>query len=128
MPRFTKAQARANESLAARLNALLVSVGAAPNDTFLSGMYELQLTTKVGRLVLNVHANDAQSGAWIAGRFEDVDRAHAALRDTLYAPNPYSGKWNLHFWGADIEAATREVRFWLGLVGLKLPPQEDEHG
>jgi hypothetical protein len=71
------------------------------------------LNTPAGELRLSIHTDlwicDKpwfQGGGfpWVAGRFEDVK---AARELTHGESNPYSGKWNHHYWHGWKESFTR---------------------
>lgn len=98
-----------NTPYAAALEALLVDLGAVPTGEELC--YKYTLATKVGLLKLDVITNVIEPGAWIAGRFENVDEAVKLLNNSMFDPvNRYSGKWNHHFFSVSLEDAERTVR------------------
>lgn len=96
MKRFSKKRSAA---LAAALVTVIEKAGAVPlQDPRFPPDYEeckgeYMLATRAGDLRLTVFLNGTSAGAWVAGRFNEVDRATAEGFDC----NPYSGKWNHHF-------------------------------
>lgn len=88
---------------------LMTALGAErlPDDWCLAW----QISTPIGVLRLSVHKEPSRGDDYdpsVFGRFEDVAAAKAAGRqvDGLSVDlcggnlNPYSGKWNHHYWGA----------------------------
>jgi len=80
--KFTRAAMEYLTSLGAR--------DATPED-YLGGMYEVVLDTDKGPLL--IHARDSE----VMCRFADVSRLPVASSWMMFRPNPYTGKWNLHF-------------------------------
>jgi hypothetical protein len=75
-----------------------------------------ELKTEAGKLLVH------PSGNWLACRFEDPDRAKVFLSTWMNWGNlnPYSGKWNFHYFGADFQAALAAVRDLLdGVTGQR---------
>lgn len=70
----------------AKVNELLLSLGATQNGD------EFVLQTKAGKLKLFPHTSETAELGTVFGRFDDPK---AALK--LVPCNPYSGKWNHHF-------------------------------
>ena len=69
------------------------------------GPYGWQIDTVCG--VLDIRPHDA----WVACRFDDVERANAGMPPGQL--NPYSGKWNWHFvrpTAADVEFFIEQLR------------------
>jgi hypothetical protein len=95
-PRITKEEHANCEWFKAEIDRRLVALGAARNRDC-----EYALATVAGTLRVTVYEN------WIACRFEEPNRAKAAVSDTRL--NPYSGKWNHHYDHAEFKCrrATR---------------------
>ena len=87
MPRRnTKRFLKARERFEAAVTKLLDSLGARPGN-----FYDYELPTPAGLLHISVNGN------WVAARFDDVALGKA-FTESCYCPcNPYSGKWNFHF-------------------------------
>jgi hypothetical protein len=87
----------------AKVRELLHSLGATQDgDDFI-------LQTKVGKLTLFPHTSKTAELGTVFGRFDDPK---AALK--LVPCNPYSGKWNHHFFdGWTVETAIQELDFQL---------------
>lgn len=90
--KLQKAEALADKALVA----LLQEFGAQQN---LDAMYDYQIETPVGRLGCTVRNGE------LFCRFDDPDAA-ALVTDC----NPYSGKWNFHYFGKDPATVVEEVR------------------
>jgi hypothetical protein len=75
-----------------RIMSFLEEHGATPSD----GLYSLMMETNLGLLRLSVHdeIENRKLSPWVATRFEDVERAKVRLGNEI---NPYTGKWNFHF-------------------------------
>ena len=93
MPRrpHPKRLAKAKAQFKAAVTTYLDSIGARP-----SHFYELELDTPAGLLQLTVYDD------WVAGRFEDVNLAAALTKTIGRSCNPYSGKWNFHYYDGTI--------------------------
>ena len=74
------------------LTDVVVRSGAITTDRVYGMPYELD--TLAGILHLQVRRNSAFPGASVYTFFEQPERATALLGS---APNPYSGKWNHHY-------------------------------
>jgi hypothetical protein len=94
MPRrITKRLLKAREKFIAAVTTYLESIGTRPG-----GFYDLELDTPAGLLNLSVYED------WVATRFEDVERA-ATITKAIGRPcNPYSGKWNFHYYDGTVES------------------------
>jgi hypothetical protein len=95
MPRrpHPKRLAKAQEQFKAAVTTYFESIGARPSD-----FYDLELDTPAGLLHLSVYDN------WVAGRFNDVKLATALTKKIGRPCNPYSGKWNFHYFDGNIES------------------------
>ena len=93
-----------NIVFAARLRAVISEFGGVEKSGCLGP--EFYLTTLAGPLRLAVYENTSYPGAWVAGRFADVEAAKKQVTDV----NPYSGKWNHHFFTENVEEAGRTLR------------------
>jgi len=87
----------------ARVAAMLLDMGAEPRD------YEFALQTKAGLLKLHPTENQVEGLGTVFSRFEDPKAAKE-----LVNCNPFSGKWNFHFFaGWSVESALEELAFQL---------------
>jgi hypothetical protein len=95
MPRrpHPKRLAKAQEEFKAAVTAYLESIGTRSSD-----FYDLELDTPAGLLRLTVYEN------WVATRFDDVKLATALTKKIGRPCNPYSGKWNFHYFDGTIES------------------------
>lgn len=90
----------------ASVTALLLELGAEPLD------YEFVLQTKAGRLTLHPTENMAAGLGTVFSRFDNPQAARQ-----LVNCNPFSGKWNFHFFsGWSVEAAIQDLAFQLNKV------------
>lgn len=102
----TLAPKRQRQQFIARVTALLLDLGAEPLD------YEFILETKAGRLKLHPTENMVEGLGTLFGRFDDPQAARQ-----MVACNPFSGKWNFHFFsGWTVESALHEITFQLRKV------------
>src|SRR5690242_18111188 len=99
---------RDRERFAKRIRELLTDCGARPGD----GMYEWEFTTPHGLILFSVVESSGNDLAWIAGRFDNVESGKA------FGANPYSGKWNHHYFGANVQTAIDDFAWQLRRVGL----------
>jgi hypothetical protein len=76
------------ELFVSKVNALLLSLGAQQQGD------EFIVQTKVGKLTLHPTENRAEGLGTVFTRFDD-EKAARQLVDC----NPFSGKWNFHFFG-----------------------------
>jgi hypothetical protein len=89
-----------------RVTAMLLDLGAEPLD------YEFVLQTKAGRLKLHPTENHAEGLGTVFTRFDNPEVARQ-----LVNCNPFSGKWNFHFFdGWTVDAAIQELAFQLNKV------------
>ena len=87
MPRrITKRFLEAQKRFAKAVTKLLDGLGARPGR-----FYDLELDTPAGLLHISVNGN------WVATRFDDVALGRAFTESCGRTCNPYSGKWNFHF-------------------------------
>jgi hypothetical protein len=97
--------------------AVLVYEDKAGPDSLIGYDYlRFELETTAGKLTIG------PSGNWLACRFDDPDRAAAFLRTWMNWNNlnPYSGKWNFHYFGADFQESLAAVRELLdGVTGKR---------
>lgn len=87
---------KSNAKFAAALTAAVIESGAAKAEH----SYEFTLETKAGLLRLSVRPNVASYGAAVFARFDDVERAKGVIGSLL---NPFSGKWNHHYFTDDVK-------------------------
>jgi len=96
--------------------AVLVAEHKATPDSLIGYDYlRFELETQAGKLTIS------PSGNWLACRFDDPARALTFLRTwtTSGNLNPYSGKWNFHYDGADFQGSLAAVRALLDGVTAK---------
>ena len=93
MPRRPSAKqlAKAQERFKAALTEYIISKGARP-----SRFYDFGMDTPAGLLYVSVHDD------WIATRFDDVGLGRQFTATCGRSYNPYSGKWNFHFFGETV--------------------------
>jgi len=85
---------------------MLLNLGAKPGD------FDFALQTKVGLLRIYPTENHVEGLGTVFSRFDDP----AAARESVRC-NPYSGKWNFHFFnGWDVDSAIQELTFQLAKV------------
>ena len=90
----------------AKVTALLLDLGAEPRD------FDFLLTTKAGPLRIYPAENLAVGLGSVFARFDDPQAA-----GQFVACNPFSGKWNHHFFdGWSVESAIMELAFQLRKV------------
>jgi hypothetical protein len=76
------------------------------------GIYQWELATRYGRLDLTVRENRCEGPGTVFTRFDDPSTAHRHLDC-----NPYSGKWNHHYFdGWTVEAAIADLEHRLRSV------------
>jgi hypothetical protein len=96
--------------------ALLRELGATDNPA--TDVYDYSIETKVGTLRLVVSLSDyTGSLGTVFGRFRNPEKA-AKIVDC----NPYSGKWNFHFFaveGWDTDTALLHFRQCIGKITCK---------
>jgi hypothetical protein len=123
--RRTKKLERENLAYAARLEAVLEELGCKPTGQ--KYYYKHFVETRAGRLLVDVHPNMCERGAAVLTRFDEPARAVALLGDRFgfaygNGVNPYSGKWNHHFFSeTSVEEAEAIVRREFGRL-LGSPP------
>ena len=94
------------ELFLAKVKELLLSLGAQQEDD------HFILQTKVGKLTLYLSENRTEGLGTVFTRFDD-EKAARQLVDC----NPFSGKWNHHYFdGWTVETAVENLSFWLGKV------------
>jgi len=90
----------------AKVAALLLNLGAEPLD------FDFVLQTNAGPLRIHPSENLATGLGTVFTRFDDPQAARQ-----LVDCNPYSGKWNFHFFdGWNVESALEEVGYQLRKV------------
>jgi hypothetical protein len=99
-----------NTVFAALLQKTLVELGAVEEPAargVFGAIYAYKFETKAGVLRLSVspHAS-IHAGAMVAGRFDDVDAGHELTGNS----NPYSGKWNHHYFTDDVDTSIADLR------------------
>jgi len=107
MPSRTKlAPKKQRQQFIAKVAALLMDLGAMP------GEYDFALQTKAGLLKLHPTENQVEGLGTVFTRFDDP---HTARQ--LVDCNPFSGKWNFHFFsGWNVDSALEELRYQLRKV------------
>ncbi len=119
-PRFTKAGIKSSERFMSLIKVELQRLGAV--DTGHPCMYPWSIETRAGSLLIHPYADEIDF--WIACRFEDVSRAREVLGVKPYQVsgrlNPYSGKWNFHYY---VGAAEAEVADFVRQLEVILAPQ-----
>lgn len=91
-----------------RCNELIARLGGVRSD----GMYQWELATRYGRLGLTVRENWREGPGTVFTRFDDPSTARRHLEC-----NPYSGKWNHHYFdGWTVEAAIADFEYRLQSV------------
>ena len=97
---------KANLAVATALEQVAAECGAVRTDEHYHDEAYFRLETICGELHILISPNIASDGATAFCRFEDVDRA------AKHAPgiNPYSGKWNHHYWSRDAAASAADFR------------------
>ncbi len=95
MPRRPTAKQleKAQEIFKAAVTTYLDSIGARP-----STFYNLELDTPAGLLRLSVYDD------WVATRFDNVALGKAFTATCGRPCNPFSGKWNWHYFDGTIES------------------------
>jgi hypothetical protein len=106
MPRTKLAPKKQRQQFVAKVTALLLDLGAEPSD------FDFCLHTKAGLLRIHPTANLTIGLGTVFARFDDPQ----AVRQFLDC-NPYSGKWNHHFFdGWNVELAVIELDYQLRQV------------
>jgi len=87
----------------------LLSIGAKRTPDALN---LFSLDTKAGRLGITPRENIVAGGpGCVFCRFDDPDAAQEILG--IRACNPYSGKWNHHYFDPwTLEAALKDLKYW----------------
>lgn len=89
-------------------NELIARLGGVSSD----GMYQWELATRYGQLRLTVRENRFEGPGTVFTRFDDPSTARRHLDC-----NPYSGKWNHHYFdGWTVEAAVADFEYRLKSV------------
>jgi len=103
---FTRWNAEVRKLLEVRGAVVVSEYKAGPDSLIGYDALRFELETVAGKLWI------APSGNWLACRFDDPARAEAFLRTWMNWSNlnPYSGKWNFHYFGADFEESLAAVR------------------
>lgn len=127
--KLTKKQKAEQEELVKKLSELVRSFGPLPSSWFDRTDADMSLATKFGILHVTISPNVANPGASVFMRFEDPKCAHEGLCETFPNGcvgncNPYSGKWNDHFFDETAAVALGEVRRKLQRVCLKVTIEE----
>ena len=109
---FARWNAEVRAMLEARGAKLVAEHKAEPDSIIGHDYIRFELETQAGTLTISPHGN------WLACRFADPDRAAAFLRTWGHSGNlnPYSGKWNFHYFGANYQASIDAVRDLLDRV------------
>jgi hypothetical protein len=88
--------------------ALLLSLGAKQDG---GETYRFTLETKAGRLRLHPTENTTSGPGTVFTRFDDPDAARH-----LVDCNPFSGKWNHHYFDGTVDNAIENLTYWLRRV------------
>jgi hypothetical protein len=89
-------------------NELIARLGGVPSD----GICRWELATRYGPLGLTVSENRIEGPGTVFTRFDDPQTARRHVDC-----NPYSGKWNHHYFdGWTVEAAIADLERWLRSV------------
>jgi hypothetical protein len=113
MRRTSKRLEKQNAAYAARLRAVLEELGCVASDHI---GYPYRINTLAGLLLVDVHTNECQPGAAVFTRFEKPKKAVKLLGEnwphvpSAHGVNPYTGKWNHHFFDETIEEAEAVIR------------------
>lgn len=108
--RYTKAMKAEQQKFAEQMRILFAEMGAKEGiDTRLG--YQMTFTeTLAGPYHVTIYpGTSAIDLGWIAGRFEDIDKAVALLGGNFGDPlsvNKFSGKWNHHFFNNEFSRWT----------------------
>lgn len=106
MPRNKLASKKQRQQFITKITALLIELGAESTD------FDFTLKTKAGLLRLHPTENIVIGLGTVFGRFEDPQAAR-----TLVECNPYSGKWNFHYFdGWCVESAILDFAYQLKKV------------
>jgi len=84
---------------------LLLDLGATAE---VGKSYPFTLNTKTGLLRLHVTENTTSGPGTVFTRFDDPEAARAIVNC-----NPHSGKWNHHYFDGAVEAAIKNLSYWL---------------
>jgi hypothetical protein len=91
---MSRVKRKTGEALKKLVAEHLIRLGAKPGGEVPFGIlglpYDFVLETKCGLLGVSPYDN------WVACRFRDVERAKAGTVSGYF--NPYSGKWNHHYY------------------------------
>ena len=99
MPKTKLAPKKTRQQFVARITALLLDLGAKPED------FDFALQTTAGLLRIHPTWNMAIGLGTVFSRFENPQTARQFV-----GCNPYSGKWNHHFVsGWSVESALAEL-------------------
>lgn len=95
MPRrpHPKRLAKAQEQFKAAVTTYLESIRVRPSQ-----FYDLELDTPAGLLRISVYDD------WVATRFDDVARGKVFAAACGRPCNPFTGKWNFHYFNGTIES------------------------
>jgi hypothetical protein len=89
---------KAQEKFKAAVTAYRDSIGARPGH-----FYDYEMDTPAGLLHLSVYDD------WVATRFDDVKQATTATKTIGRPCNPFSGKWNFHYFDGSVKSLKPEV-------------------
>jgi hypothetical protein len=114
--RASKQETRSQEEFRAGFDDLMQRMGAVPSE----GMYDWTIATPAGPLGLACGRFDPPGSRTIFGRFDDPKGAARVAW-----VNPYSGKWNHHYFGQDnreyLEDFERQLRGVLRISSPEIP-------
>lgn len=109
MPRTKLAPKKQRQLFTAKVIQLLLDAGAKQDG---GEVYPLTIQTKAGRLLLHVTENMTEGLGTVFACFDDPQAARK-----LVGCNPFSGKWNHHFFaGWCVESALNELAYQLQKV------------
>lgn len=92
---------------------LIEKYGGVANGNHNDDHYDWTMETKYGRLVLRVEDEQVGGPGTVFTRFDEPDRAYGDLNC-----NPYSGKWNHHYFEGTVKAALVDLEYQLKRVAL----------
>lgn len=122
----TKARQKEGLALAKRFCRVIREVGGVSDPTEVERWPSFLLLTRYGVLGLSVDVNHVSEGATVFSRFrEKIDGKFPSLREC----NPYSGKWNHHYFVSEQfhDIAEKELRERLSaILPQDLPVREQD--
>ncbi len=103
---MSRVKAKDRRAFIGRARTVILEVGATPfDDGFAPERRDtFELTTKAGRLVLNLDKTCQHLLGTVFARFDD-EKAAKQLVDC----NPFSGKWNFHYFDVTVDDAIHNL-------------------